>query len=125
MERLAVTIGSADDGSVVIRLDGELDLSSTTSLDPAVAGVFSDPGRRIVLDLSSLRFLDSSGLGAIARLMRRGRSAGCDLRVVPGPPQVMRVFELTGMDYVIGLSTEIGRASASREAQDAPPEFVS
>ena len=81
----------------VIALEGELDLDGvervTEELERAEAGA----ARRIVLDLSGLTFLDSSGVRMIVCANLRSQADGGRLRLVRGSPRVQRVFELTGV----------------------------
>jgi anti-anti-sigma factor len=51
----------------------------------------------VVLDLSDLRFMDSSGVRLALRLRSRAQLTGVDLSMMEGPAPVERVFELTGM----------------------------
>jgi anti-sigma B factor antagonist len=85
------------EGSVRIALEGELDYSSALILDDelrrAEAGVHSV----LVLDLSQLRFMDSTGLGIIASAYRRMRRGGRRLIVACPTNAVRRIFQLTGM----------------------------
>jgi anti-sigma B factor antagonist len=85
------------EGSVRIALEGELDYSSALILDDelrrAEAGVHSV----LVLDLSELRFMDSTGLGIIASAYRRTRRGGRRLIVACPTSAVRRIFQLTGM----------------------------
>jgi anti-anti-sigma factor len=52
--------------------------------------------RRLILDLSQLDFMDSTGLRLILRWDAEARQDGFSIGLVPGPPAVQRVFELTG-----------------------------
>ena len=52
----------------------------------------------LTLDLSELDFLDSTGLHLLMRLRGRCEAQGLDLKLVPGPPGVQRLFEITGTD---------------------------
>jgi anti-sigma B factor antagonist len=88
----------ARDGDVVrITLEGELDIATS----PAVEGVLREPCddgiRRRVLDLSGLTFMDSSGLRTILSAQASSRRDGWALALVPGPPAVQRIFEITGV----------------------------
>ena len=51
---------------------------------------------RLILDLSQLEFMDSTGLRLILRWDAEARKDGFSIGLVPGPPVVQRVFELTG-----------------------------
>jgi anti-anti-sigma factor len=87
-----------DDDRTVVALAGELDLASSSRVTAEVDRVLGDPaGGTLVLDLSGLQFMDSSGLRCILRADAVAGAAGRPLALVPGPPAVHRVFEMTGM----------------------------
>jgi anti-anti-sigma factor len=94
------TVRSEIDGDVAtLRFEGELDLSSATQAEAAVKEVESDDGlRTLVLDLRGLRFLDSTGLRVILATDSRARRTGRQVRVVPGPEAVHRVFRIALLD---------------------------
>ena len=75
---------------------GELDLAARAQLDQAIDDLRCSGVDRLILDLRSLSFLDSSGLRLLLELHAAARGDGFELQLVPGPAQVQRVFELTG-----------------------------
>jgi anti-sigma B factor antagonist len=81
----------------VLRLSGELDLGSAAELEAAIVSICGSGPRAVSLDLRGLIFIDSSGLHAIISARERCAQLGCDFRLIPGPPAVQRLFELTGM----------------------------
>ena len=60
-----------------------------------------DPCDSLVLDLSGLTFMDSSGLAVVLHLHRTCARCGCDFRVRGTPPQPQRVFDAAGLPQVI------------------------
>lgn len=82
---------------VVLTLGGELDIASVPALqerlDRAMCGKAA-----VVIDLSGLRFIDSSGLDLLVRTERHLRDSGARLVLVRGPRAVHRVFALTRLD---------------------------
>ena len=88
---------------------GELDLGTVDPLDRQLDQVRSDGYERIVLDLSAVKFIDSTGIHRIITWCRYAGGAGIDISLVPGPPPVHRIFELTGLDKRLPFDT----ASAS------------
>jgi anti-sigma B factor antagonist len=82
---------------VVLTLRGELDIATVSvlqeGLDHAVRGKAA-----MVVDLSRLRFIDSSGLHLLVRAERRLRDLGVQLVLVRGPRAVQQVFALTSLD---------------------------
>lgn len=83
------------DGTATIRVAGELDLSTVDELAQVLAELDAPGGPSgIRLDLSGLRFMDSTGLRLIVTSDLRLRREGRELRLVAGPEQVQRVFRL-------------------------------
>ena len=97
------------DGTVaVIAATGELDLSGAAALEAEIESLTADPDLgTVVLDLSRLEFMDSSGLRTIVLADMRAREAGRRFALVRGPETVHRVFEITRMsdrlDFVDSL----------------------
>jgi anti-sigma B factor antagonist len=85
------------EGSVRIALEGELDYSSALILDDELRRAESTVHNVLVLDLSQLRFMDSTGLGIISSAYRRMRRGGRRLIVACPTQAVRRIFQLTGM----------------------------
>ena len=90
-----------EDGTYVIRLRGELDLSSCDALDAALREAEDTPMKRILLDVDALRFIDSSGLQVILRAKRRSDSTGRRLRITRGTGHVADMFRLTALDMTL------------------------
>ena len=87
---------SREADTVRIRALGDLDMAAAPVLDAEIAALREAGTRSVVLDLTALRFLDSSGLRCILDGDAALRRRGVPLRLLPGPPAVQRVFELTG-----------------------------
>ena len=75
---------------------GELDLASIDELTRQVRTLWADGSRRVLVDLTPLQFMDSSGLRGLLDLREAAARDGHDLALRPGPPVVQRIFELTG-----------------------------
>jgi anti-anti-sigma factor len=82
---------------------GELDISTVTTLERAVARRLDGQGGAFYLDLSALSFMDSSGAHALVRLHRRLTDLGRQLVVSSPTRQVRRVLEILGIDQVIDV----------------------
>ncbi len=86
---------------------GELDIATTPQFD-RVLRESQCRTRLVVLDLRELAFMDSSGVRAIVNASIRAREVGRQLVVLPGPPNVDRMFALTGS----ADDVEIGEVSS-------------
>ena len=89
---------SERDGLVHVALSGELDLSTVAKVEDELRRVESREPRVVVLDLSALTFLDSTGLRCVVTTSERAREQDRRLVVVRGPEQVQRVFAITRLD---------------------------
>ncbi len=83
-------------------LFGELDMASAGALERQISAIGEEsPSERMVVDLSELRYVDSSGLDALLNIARRASSRRFQLELTPGNAGVQRIFELTGLDRVL------------------------
>ena len=80
----------------------ELDASNTGELKHDIAPVL-EANAKLVIDLSRLRFVDSSGLGAILSCLRQLTSKGGDLKLSGMQKQVRVVFELVRMHRIFDI----------------------
>ena len=83
-------------GQLELRLVGELDIGTADRLRSALAEV-TGRGSTIVLDLSGLDFIDSSGLHELVVALKRERAAGGDIVLREPSPQTRRVLEIVGL----------------------------
>jgi len=108
----ALTLDTTLDGeTAVIALGGELDMAGAAALEQELAPIGAGT---VVLDLSDLAFIDSSGLRAVVTASQRLQAAGRRFALVPGAAQVMRVFEITRMRERLEFVTGAGEAAEPR-----------
>ena len=87
-EPLAFRVDSRDvQGASVVEVAGEVDAHTAPTVRNAVEAAIV-PGARVIVDLSGVSFLDSTGLGVLVT--------------------ALKVFELTGLDVVIPIHEELG-----------------
>ena len=99
----AVRISSGHDA--LIEVSGDLDLAAVAVLDAALQKLDLRAARRVVLDLRRLAFIDAAGLHAVLDLHAACLNGSAALTIVPGPWNVQRVFELTGADQLLAVSS--------------------
>jgi anti-sigma B factor antagonist len=97
-----ITVRVEKDGRrAALILTGELDLASAEMLSESLQTIEASRPSVIALDLRQLQFMDSTGLLLAIRAHTRARREGRRFVIVPGPPQVQKVFALTGLDSVL------------------------
>lgn len=84
------------DGAVRVSLRGELDLASARQMEEHFDAIDEQAPTRVVVDLSGLAFIDSSGLRVLLLADARAREHSYELVLLAGPEPVQRVFEMTG-----------------------------
>jgi anti-sigma B factor antagonist len=94
----------------VVAVSGAFEMAATFTVEPALDLVLATRELGLVtLDLSEVTFIDSVGLGVVIRFAGELEARGVVLRIVPGPPEVQRVFEAVGMADALPF----GRGSAA------------
>jgi anti-sigma B factor antagonist len=103
----ALSVGVVQgDGAVAVVLRGELDGRSEPSAHAAL--VRASPGvRELVLDLSGLDFIDSSGLKLVLVWTRRLRESGTDFTILRGPVHVQRPFASAGLEGLLPFADRL------------------
>jgi anti-sigma B factor antagonist len=102
------------DGYELLDVEGELDIATAPRMIAALNEAFAELSTPLVVDLSSVDFMDSTGLALLMNAYRRVRRRGQGFAIVcPGGP-ISRVFEIA--DMVESLNVCPDRASAQRAA---------
>ena len=100
---------SSEERRAILRLKGELDVSSSPALEDELSRLSG--ASVIVLDLSELEFIDSTGLGVLVKSHQHVRDAGGRRAIVEGGGQVKRLLELTGLDQQLTLVASLDELS--------------
>ena len=85
----------------IVEFYGELDLAGTEAAATELRRCEETDVEEIIVDLSRLDFIDSSGLQVLVESFKRDRQNGNRLRFLRGPDPVQRVIELTCLDAVL------------------------
>jgi anti-anti-sigma factor len=97
-----LSVTAAREGDVhTIRLEGELDVATAGRIEAELERAEASDVRSIVLDLSDLTFMDSTGVRLLLSANARSRADSNRLSIVRGPASVQRVFELSGVDSTL------------------------
>lgn len=91
----------------VITVSGEVDLATSPDLDQAIISGIESGAQSVIIDLTDVSFMDSSGLGVIVRGLKRSREADKDLDLIITNERVLKVFGITGLDQVIPIHASI------------------
>jgi anti-sigma B factor antagonist len=113
MSTLAVELSHHDD-TVCVALSGELDLSSALTFEEQLRRLEEEAQPRVlVLDLSKLKFLDSTGLRLILAAHARALKRGGRLSIVQGSDAIRRIFRLTGVTERLNVFEDVAAAESA------------
>ena len=111
-----MTIGSREmDGITIVEPRGRLDAASAKSFKDAVMQRAEKGAKRLVVDLSQVRFLDSSGLGVLVSCLRQVTASGGDIKICGLRPEIQSLFALTRLNRVFDIFATAEEAVAAFE----------
>ncbi|MEE2768011.1 MAG: STAS domain-containing protein [Actinomycetota bacterium] len=105
---------STKDRRTVLTPLGDLDMAGAPSLRQAVIREVGEGHNTLVIDLSAVTFIDSSGLGVIVGALRRTRSHDGELVLVCPNPELRRAFELCDLDRIFELHADLEAATSKQ-----------
>ena len=100
--------------TAIVRLTGRMTLGMRLREIESKIGDLSDNGvQRLIVDLSSVEFVDSAGLGLIMLLYGKMKAAGGQLRLVAPGPRLRELFTMTHTDSILSIDSDSAAALAS------------
>ena len=90
-----------NNNTCIVHLNGEIDMATGPELRQRIVQYVQDGHINIVLDLTNVDFVDSTGLGVLIGGLKRTRSHGGDLRCIGLTEPLKEMFKLTGLDTVL------------------------
>lgn len=100
---LGIADYALDGRTRVIEVDGQIDLYSAPQFKERTLRVIDAGAERVIVDLSRVSFMDSTGLGVLVGARKRLSAANGDLLLVVADPEIDRLFEITGLDGVFQI----------------------
>lgn len=124
VETLVVSAPDGDSSGTaewaIVRVDGEIDVATGPELRRRLIELVDEGVRHVVLDLSTVPFLDSSALGVFVTGLKRLRIAGGTMRLAACRPPVRAVLKITSLDRVFFLYPSVEAALADETEYVAP-----
>jgi anti-sigma B factor antagonist len=96
----------------VVTLRGEIDVYTAPRLRQALIDLVEGGATQIVVDMSAVDFLDSTGLGVLVGGLKRVKSNDGELRLVVSQDRIMKIFDITGLAKVFPIFATTGEALA-------------
>jgi anti-sigma B factor antagonist len=90
-------------GVPVVAVRGEIDVYSAPALKEALAGPLEAERPALVVDLTGVEFLDSTGLGTLVAARTDAADAGGRLTIVCDRDRILKLFRITGLDGIFEI----------------------
>src|SRR3954468_9094833 len=103
-------VDEVDEQTAVVSVRGEIHLATAPEFSERVNAVIASGHPAVVVDLTEVGFIDSTGLSVLLNALRRITRAGGTLTLVCTNPTVMRLFEVTKMDTTFTIVGSRGEA---------------
>ena len=101
---MELQLATRHEGDVaVVSALGEVDVFSAPGLDSELDAQIAAGNARLVVDLSEVVFLDSTGLGVLVKALKHAREADGWLHLVVTSDRIRKIFEITGLDASIPI----------------------
>lgn len=101
------------DSSVVIKLDGEVDVYTAPKLKSRLIDLVDQGKFKIIVDLEKVDFMDSSGLGVLVGGLKRVRSHEGSIALICTQENILKIFRITGLVKVFPIFENEGQAIQS------------
>ena len=98
-----ITDYALDAQTHVVQAEGQIDLYSAPELKEGVWRVIDAGKTRVIVDLTGVTFIDSTGLGVLIGALKRVRARRGTLALVVTDYDIERLFELTGLDGTFSI----------------------
>lgn len=102
--------------TLILRLDGELDMKTAETLRQAIDNEIERRGiRTVVLNMEKVKFIDSSGLGVILGRYKKLLPLGGKVKITNVPPHIFKIMELSGLPRIISFFPDEAAAQTANE----------
>ncbi|HEU5267927.1 MAG TPA: STAS domain-containing protein [Jatrophihabitans sp.] len=111
-----VSVSRRSGDITVVAVTGEVDVYSAPALKESLTGLLRSGTSEVVVDLTEVAFLDSTGLGALVEARAASNEIGGSLLVVCNQERILKLFTITGLDTVFAIHPTVDAALDGRPA---------
>lgn len=92
-----------DKDSWIVEVSGELDVSCADILKDELNNRIDEKFSDVILDMSELQYIDSTGVGVIVGIMKKLKVGEKNISLINAKDNVKKIFKITGLDQIITL----------------------
>lgn len=106
-----VSVTSREIGDrTVVDVTGEIDVYTAPVLREELASLIDTEHTDILVNLTGVRFMDSTGLGVLVGALKKVRTVGGDLQLVIDQEKILKVFRITALTQVFTIHASVDEA---------------
>ena len=98
--------------AAVVRIEGDIDMSGSPRLRETLREVIAMAPRRVVVDLSEVAYMDSSGLATMVEAMKNAGTRSIRFALLGMTPRVRAIFEIARLDQYFPIVGTMDEAMA-------------
>jgi anti-sigma B factor antagonist len=118
---MELSLSTYDSGDhTVLEVGGEVDVYTAPRLRERLVELVEQGSRHVVVDLSRVEFLDSTGLGVLVGALKRLRAVNGTFGLVCAHERLLKIFRITALDRVFALYDTVEAATAATGADTEP-----
>ena len=110
---LTLNVHSEPPGFTVIEIGGEIDVYTAPKLRERLVGLVESGSYQLIVDMESVEFLDSTGLGVLVGGLKRVRAHEGWIDLVCTQSRILRIFRITGLNKVFSIYDSVAEATAA------------
>lgn len=107
---MLVSVDNGQGGMVVVRVEGDVDLSTSRELQGELRRVVGESPRKMVVDLGGVPYMDSSGVATLVETMQLARRNETHLILAALKERVRSIFEIARLDSVFTIVDSVDSA---------------
>jgi anti-sigma B factor antagonist len=115
---LTLNVHSEPPGFTVIEVGGEIDVYTAPKLRERLVGLVESGSYQLIVDMESVEFLDSTGLGVLVGGLKRVRAHEGWIDLVCTQSRILRIFRITGLNRVFSIYDTVREAVAAHDVPD-------
>ncbi len=100
---LSMTSRTPREQTCILEIEGEVDVYTSPQLKQDLVQLAESGVKRVIVDLSKVEYLDSTGLGVLIGGLKRLREADGNLCLVGPGMRIQRIFEITGLNKIFDI----------------------
>jgi len=103
---IEVGVRKSSDSAYIVDIAGEVDIFTSPKVKEALALLIDQQHYCVVVNMSKVRYIDSTGLGVLIGGLKRVREHGGAMNLVLANGQIRKIFDITGLVKIFGIFVE-------------------